>query len=233
MKDIIKGPAPLNQEQRATFKNIGKDPSEFELEYQIGDRAVYFNQRTSEQICFCGNHWASSEGETGTVPKQILGITVRAANGYTKAFSVTTDRDQQTIQDMACGLIQDPDVGFGEIGDVVRIEDAGDGEHCWNLSHGGRLIRRCGSGCMDRSDPTIWREFAVYSAASETAMRELELADMDGDGALLRLVLEDLDIRWEWAGPAEERVEYAATLIRSSGLVVLEKWYGTEVEDEW
>lgn len=232
MKDIIKGPAPLNQERKATFKNIGKDPSEFELEYQIGDRAVYFNQGTGERICFFKDQWASSEGEKGTVLKQIIGIAVRAANGHTKAFTVTTDRDRQDIKDMACELIRNPDVEFGAIGDVVRVEDTGTEGHCWNLSPGGRLIRRCGSGCMDWNDPTIWREFAVYSVASDTAMRELELADMGEDGELLRLVLEDLGILWNWDGPAEERVEHAATLIRPSGLVVLEKWYDIETEEE-
>lgn len=164
--------------------------------------------------------------------KQIIGIAVRAANGYTKAFTVTTDREQQIIKDMACGLLQDPDVEFGAIGDVVRVEDAGTEGHCWNLSPGGRLIRRCGSGCMDWNDPTIWREFAIYSVASGTAMRELELADMDEDGVLIRLVLEDLGILWNWDDPAEEQVDYAVTLIRPAGLVVLEKWYAIEAEEE-
>ena len=158
----------------------------------------------------------------------MVGISCRSADGKQRSFAVMVDPEAWDIKRFAAQLLMEKESPFSQPGDMLVLEQPG--TPCWNLSHGGRLIRRCGAGFRDRDDPTLWREVTVYDAATPTAMQELELADLGEDGEFLRLVLEDLGIRWDWDGPTEERVEYAATLIRPAGLVILEKWY-FDVED--
>lgn len=158
--------------------------------------------------------------------KNMLGISCRSADGKQRSFAVVLNPKGDQLKKFAAKLLQDEGSPFSEPGDMLVLEQPG--TPCWNLSHGGRLICRCGTGFRDRDDPTLWREVTLYDAATPTAMQELELADLGEDGEFLRLVLEDLGIRWDWDGPAEERVEYAATLIRPAGLVILEKWYEIE-----
>lgn len=160
--------------------------------------------------------------------KNMIGISCRSADGKRRTFAVVVDQEVRGLKSFAAELLQEEDSPFSKPGDMLVLEQPGN--PCWNLSHGGRLIRHCGAGFRDRDDPTLWREVTLYDAATPTAIQELELADLGEDGEFLRLVLEDLGIRWDWDGPAEERVEYAATLIRPAGLVVLEKWY-IDVED--
>lgn len=160
--------------------------------------------------------------------KNLIGISCRSADGKQRTFAVMLNPAANVIKRFAAELLQEEESPFSKPGDMLVLEQPG--SPCWNLPRGGRLIRRCGTGFRDRDDPTLWREVTVYDAATPTAMQELELADLGEDGEFLRLVLEDLGIRWDWDGPAEERVEYAATLIRPAGLVVLEKWY-FDVED--
>ena len=163
--------------------------------------------------------------------KNLIGLSCRSADGKRRTFAAMVDPVAKDIKHFAAQLLQDEDSPFSEPGDTLVLEQPGN--PCWNLSRGGRMIRRCGTGYRDRDDPTLWREVTLYDAATPTAMQELELADLGEDGEFLRLVLEDLGIEWDWSCPAEERVEYAATLIRPAGLVILEKWYFDLEEQSW
>ena len=156
------------------------------------------------------------------VSKNMIGISCRSADGKQRSFAVILNPKGDQLKKFAAELLQEEESPFSKPGDMLVLEQPG--SPCWNLSHGGRLIRRCGAGFRDRDDPTLWREVTLYDAATPTAMQELEMADLGEDGEFLRLVPEDLGTRGAWAVPAEERVAYAPTLDRPASLVVLGKW---------
>lgn len=158
--------------------------------------------------------------------KNMIGVSCRSADGKRRTFAVMMDQRAEDIKKFAVELLMKEESPFSKTGDMLVLERAG--SPVWNLSRGGRLIRLWGAGFRERDDPTLWREVTVYYAATEACLGELELAAMEKDGKLIRLVLEDLGIQWGRRCPAEERVEYAATLIQPAGLVILEKLYAMD-----